>query len=69
MNGAKEINAGSRDDTDFLRLYRLITEIEKAVKYDVFVPTLNADNCLICDFAGPKGPCAVQIPEKVETDV
>lgn len=53
----KEIDAGPRVDTDFLRMYRVCTEIMKAHTLDVHVPSIG-DACLFCDF---KDPCAMQV--------
>jgi CRISPR/Cas system-associated exonuclease Cas4 (RecB family) len=55
----KEIAAGHRDDNDFMRLYRLITEIEKAVNNDVYVPSISADSCTWCPYTDI---CKVMIP-------
>lgn len=53
----KDIDAGPRVDTDFLRMYRVCTEIEKADRLDVHVPKIG-DPCLLCDY---KDPCAMQV--------
>lgn len=57
----KEIDAGERDEQDFMRLYRAIKEIDKAWEADIFVPDISADNCVFCDFTEP---CGVKIPER-----
>lgn len=48
--GNKEIDAGKRDDQDFLRLYRLISECAKAYEFDVFVPSISGESCGLCDY-------------------
>lgn len=63
--GSKEIDAGERDDQDFMRLYRVICEIAKAVEHEVYVPTLSADSCVFCDYTEP---CGVKIPEREYPD-
>jgi hypothetical protein len=64
---AKEIDAGERDDGDFMRLYRLIHEIDKAVKADVYVPNIS-DACVWCDYTHN---CNIEIPDrdKLEAEV
>lgn len=47
----KELNAGPRDDGDFMRLYRSACEIQKAVERDVYVPSISGESCTWC-FAG-----------------
>lgn len=56
----KEIDAGSRDDGDYMRLYRLVKEIEKATEADVFVPNISGDSCVYCDYTTN---CGIKIPE------
>lgn len=60
----KEIDAGTRADSDFMRMYRLCQEIARAVELEVYVPTISGDSCTVCDYAN--GPCPVQIPERAE---
>lgn len=60
----KEIDCGTREDADFMRLYRVCDEIEKAVEKDVYVPSISGEACTICDFAN--GPCPTKIPERSE---
>jgi hypothetical protein len=59
----KEINAGDRDDGDFMRLYRLCHEIEKAVEADVYVPNISGDSCVYCDYTAN---CNITIPNQQE---
>jgi hypothetical protein len=58
---ARELDAGGRDDEDFARLYRLCCEIERAVKYQVFVPSIG-EACQLCDYA--HDPCPVSPPSR-----
>lgn len=60
----KEIDAGERDDGDYMRLYRLITEVEKAVKADVYVPNIG-ESCIFCDFTAN---CNITIPNREELE-
>lgn len=53
----RDIDAGPRVDADFLRMYRVCTEIEKADRLQVHVPSIG-DACLFCDY---KEPCAMQV--------
>lgn len=46
----KEIDAGRRDDMDFLRLYRCITEVANAIEKEVYVPNISGDSCTWCDY-------------------
>lgn len=59
---AKEIDAGPRDESDFMRLYRVCTEIAKADAAKIHVPKLG-EACTFCDF---RDPCGVAIPTKEE---
>ena len=49
----KEWDAGERDENDYLRLYRVAKEIEKAIEHDVFVPNISGDSCRFCPFIDP----------------
>lgn len=46
----REFDAGERDDADYLRMYRAMNEIAKAVDNDVFVPNISGDSCTFCDY-------------------
>jgi hypothetical protein len=59
--GAKDFDAGGRDDQDFGRMYRLCEEIERAVEHDVYVPRIG-EPCLLCDYAND--PCPVKVPTR-----
>lgn len=63
LNTGKEIDAGQREDADYLRMYRAVTEIARAVEYEVYVPDISADNCLYCDF---QKPCGVEIKREYD---
>lgn len=58
----KEIDAGPRDEEDFLRLYRLVTEVEKAMERQVFVPRIG-DACGLCSYTDQ---CNLRIPTRGE---
>lgn len=58
----KEIDAGPRDDSDFMRLYRVVCEIAKASEAGIHVPKLG-ENCTLCDY---RDPCGVEIPTREE---
>lgn len=55
----KELDAGARDDADFMRLYRVCSEIQKAVERDVYVPSISGDACQWCDYTEP---CGLPVP-------
>lgn len=57
---AREIDAGSRDQDDYDRLYRLIDEVEKAIERDVFVPRIG-DPCGLCDYTRE---CGLTVPTR-----
>ena len=57
----KEIDAGERDDGDYERLYRLADEIDKAKEASLYIPTINADNCLYCPYTDQ---CRFVLPVK-----
>jgi hypothetical protein len=59
-----DMDAGTRDEPDFMRLYRVCQEIEKAVAADVYVPNISGESCTFCDYAN--GPCPVTIPTAEE---
>lgn len=43
-------NAGERSEADYLRLYRVAREMEKALTHDVYVPNISGDSCGICSY-------------------
>ena len=61
----KEIDAGDRDDGDMMRLYRCLTEVEKAVETGVYVPNISGDTCTFCDFTAQ---CGVVVPIRHKLD-
>lgn len=56
----KEIDAGTRTQADFDRLYRVALEIDRADRLDVHVPNIG-QACQWCSFVKE---CAVSIPTK-----
>lgn len=56
-----QIDAGPRTVGDFERLYRVCTEIEKAVNLGVAVPTIGS-SCTWCDY---QEPCELEIPVSI----
>ncbi len=60
--GPKEIDAGSRDEEDFERLYRLCEQVERAIELEVFVPKIG-DPCLWCPY---HEPCGLKVPTQEE---
>lgn len=63
LNTNKELDAGERTDQDFMRLYRVVQEIEKSIAADVFVPNISGDTCVFCDF---HEKCGITIPTPAE---
>jgi hypothetical protein len=61
----KEVDAGERDDGDYMRLYRLLTEVERAIDANVFVPNLS-ENCIYCDFVDR---CGIAVPKEEELEI
>lgn len=47
---SKEFDAGPRGDDDYLRLYRVMTEIDKALTHNVYVPNISGDSCRLCSY-------------------
>jgi len=50
LENQRELDAGSRDEQDYKRLYRVCQMMERAEKFNVFVPTISAESCLLCSF-------------------
>lgn len=48
--GNKELDAGKRDDMDFLRLYRAMEMIAKAWDADIFIPNISGSSCNFCSY-------------------
>jgi len=59
----KEVDAGDRDDNDFMRLYRVACEVERALDHEVFVPNISGDSCTFCSYTDP---CGLHIPTEEE---
>lgn len=51
----KEFDAGPRKEADFMRLYRVADEIERAIEHEVYVPNISGDSCGFCPFWEPCG--------------
>lgn len=54
----KEMDAGPRDQHDFMRLYRVCDEIRKASEAEIFVPKIG-EACGLCDYVRE---CEYEIP-------
>lgn len=50
------IDVGPRTDFDYARLYRVAEQIARAVEFEVYVPTIDAD---VCDWCAYKDLCPV----------
>lgn len=50
MNTIKEIDAGPRDEGDFLRMYRIAETAAAAIEHDIFMPDVSGDTCKFCSF-------------------
>ena len=59
----KELNAGPRDDEDFLRLYRCVNAVAEAIDKQVYVPNISGSTCVWCDYTDI---CPVMIPSRVK---
>lgn len=46
----REIDWGERTMLDYARMYRLLEMIDRAIEYDVYVPTINGDSCSWCPY-------------------
>lgn len=55
----QNIDAGLRDDADFMRLYRCCDEIHRASEANVYVPNISGDSCGFCPY---KKPCGLPLP-------
>lgn len=58
-------SVGPREEQDFMRLYRLVEQVQRAIDTETFVPHLSGDNCGFCDY---HDLCPVFIPESVDFD-
>lgn len=59
LSGDKEKDVGERTEEDHKRLYRVIDEMDKAMRHEVYVPCLSGDTCTFCDFTEQ---CGITIP-------
>jgi hypothetical protein len=59
---AKEIDAGPREDADFMRMYRVMHEIKKSIDREVHEPKIG-EACGLCDF---KTQCPLEIPVSLD---
>lgn len=55
----KAVNAGERTTADFMRLYRVADEIQRALDHQVYVPNISGDSCGFCPYVTP---CGLAIP-------
>jgi len=46
----REVDAGTREESDFVRLHKTCDNLVKSWEADIFVPTLTGDACSYCDF-------------------
>lgn len=58
----QEVDAGNRDEDDFMRLYRLVEQINRAEEAQVFVPRIGEP----CMFCAHTANCNVTIPNRDE---
>lgn len=61
----KEMFAGARDDDDFMRMYRAITEVVNAVEKEVYVPNISGSSCGFCPYTDV---CKVTLPVRDKLD-
>lgn len=61
LRNAKEYPVGPRGQTDIVRLYRCLDEIEKAMEKQVFVPNISGDTCKFCSY---QDICPVYLSEE-----
>ncbi len=68
LNNNKEIAVGVRTDEDYMRMYRCLNEIEKAIEKEVYVPCISGATCTYCSY---KAECPVVMPvfDKLEEEV
>jgi RecB family exonuclease len=61
----RELDAGERTDDDYMRLYRLVGEIDRAQQAQVFVPHIGE----ACTFCPHTAHCNVTIPNRDELEL
>lgn len=45
-----EIDVGARDNNDYMRAYRICQMMERAQKFNVYVPNISGDSCGFCPY-------------------
>lgn len=50
MKKNEPIYVGDRTMKDFARLYRLCEQVDRAMQYEVFVPTIDENSCVWCPY-------------------
>lgn len=50
LEGQKDIDAGARDEQDYMRLYRVCQMMERAEQHNVFVPNISGESCTYCPY-------------------
>jgi PD-(D/E)XK nuclease superfamily len=61
----KAVDAGPRDQADFMRLYRVADEMQRALDHRVFVPNISGDSCGFCPYTLP---CGLAVPPSLVPD-
>lgn len=46
----RDVSAGTREESDFIRLRKACDNLARSVEEDIFVPTLGGESCSYCDF-------------------
>lgn len=64
LRSQREIDAGSRSQVHYDQLYRVCTEIEKAMEHEVYVPHIG-EACGVCDY---KAYCPLDVPEDLPSE-
>lgn len=55
LNNNKELSCGERTDEDYMRLYRAVCEIDRAIQNKVYVPDISGETCGFCPYTEPCG--------------
>lgn len=61
----REYPAGIRDDRDYMRLYRVCVEVDKAMRSGTYVPSVSGDSCVFCPYTDA---CGVRIGERPDDE-
>lgn len=64
----KELDVGVREDIDYRRAYRVCQMIERAEKFNVFVPNISGDTCTFCPYTKPCGLPVDRLDDPEEED-